>query len=386
MDHGSVLHKYNEEKKELQSQSDTYQQKLDDLNKKVESLKRDIKVVETKHLEEIAHTKAIEQSKKSVESELHDLTQRLFEEANALILTEKQEKLKLRESYDVAKIKLQQTENELNDVQGELYDLREAMSKKKEQDDCVEQLSTHENYLLRAQLDMSALMNHPQPVKIHAFQDSDADYSIDHMLLKEFEQFVHTLQSQSSLAKLHSYPFMKYILKQDIEPCLKPVVTSHYSHHYHHNPTTSIKKLLEAMLAKTCFLEFCTPDYMQQEIAKRRKENQTVILDTKEIEHEQKEQPQDGGMNNNRPLNEDMWKFRTSYFDKWSLIDRHCYSRIASVNELYMWIRKLQVGVYNHMKITEIYQEYTRLQLQMLISRYRTEPFLNVFELDAFVY
>lgn len=359
-DQRSLLNSYKKDYDTLSAQYARRKQQSDTTKASIESLQQDIHFLKTKHKDEIAHTLEIEQSKKGVEIELHDLSQKLFEEANALVLAEKKEKLILQQEHDQVKLQLENTQTELAAVQAELQTLREAMANQPQETTTAK--STHENYTLRAQLDMATLLGVPQPVEINPNIQKDG------LLLQEFDAFIQSLQV-TSMAKVNSLPFMKYTIKSDIEPCLK-------------FGKATTKRLLEAILSKTCLIEACPQEFIdmkkQQPPVKAKPKSRLWGFSSSPMQ--QQSDPATlpilccSTCGKELEEGEDqMWRFRTSYFDEWALIDGYCRDRINSVVAFYTWLRRLKTQQTSSSSKTDLvekaYEEFTRLQLQMLLSR-----------------
>ncbi|KAG2213810.1 hypothetical protein INT47_001079 [Mucor saturninus] len=348
----------------LQAQHGKRQELLENMTNKIDSLNGDIEIVQLKHKDEIAHTIAIEQSKKLVEIELHDLTQKLFEEANSMVLVEKKEKLAIQLKHDEVNDQLKEVESQLTSVQAELKELRKDMTN---QDSNSQQLSpqsfsafisTHENYLLRAQLDMSTLLlDQSQPIEINQEYNQQVQ---DDAMITEFEQFRESIRS-ISLSKLYTTSFMKSCLKTDIEPCLR----------FGPNPKLSSKKILDAILVKTCLVEPCPPGFIQAPTKADSIKVKTRLWDRFSSSSSSSSSHDTPGCQAcGRVLDEnESWRFRISYFDEWSYIDKYCHDRIASVIEFYVFIRKLKAGTDKDSSKFQLYQECSRLRLQMFLSR-----------------
>ncbi|KAI8084106.1 uncharacterized protein B0P05DRAFT_536182 [Gilbertella persicaria] len=367
--------KHAQERQHLQATLDDDKKKLDKTMTNIESLTQDIDIVKSKHKGEIEHTIAIEQSKKCVEIELHELTQKLFEEANHLVLAEKQRKMEIQAEHDYVRSQLEQSESELMTVQAELNVLREQMKSTNETP-----ISTHENYILRAQLDMAYLLQQQQeqPVEI-------SELYHDPLLLNEFEQFIVTMKT-TPLSKLASLPFMKQCLKSDIEPCLR----------FGPSPKITTKKISDAILVKSCFLESCPPGFVEKKLNQPTEKVRTSLWDRfssssnttnmlqatclycqacGRVIYDKQNSQEEGEVT--------IWRFRISYFDEWALIDRYCHDRIVSVMEFYTFLRRLKVGVYKEFDMPFLYKEFYKLQLQMMLSRMGALPtILGEFGLD----
>jgi hypothetical protein len=356
-DKQSYHHMYIKDASLLQATYAKRQQRLHTTSQQIESLQEDIAIVQLKHKDEIAHASAIEQSKKGVETELHDLTQKLFEEANAMVLAEKQQKLQLQQQHDHVKFLLDQSETELSAVQAQLQTLRTAMAVQQQSTTTTNCNTTHENYILRAQLDMSSLLKHSQPIMIQTVYRDD-------LLLDEFQQFIVSLPTVP-LTKLASLPFMKLCLKSDIEPCLR----------FGPSPKITCKKMIDAILAKTCFVETCPAGYLEKvkampvmplKVKTRLWDRFSAIPNNDRLSCQACGRISNDDDDEQETLD---WRFRISYFDEWSLIDRYCHDRIVSVIDFYTFVRQLRIGTFKELDLQEVFAECSRLRLQMLLSR-----------------
>ncbi|ORE06970.1 hypothetical protein BCV72DRAFT_206352 [Rhizopus microsporus var. microsporus] len=309
-------------KQQLQDLQTTYDKRQQDIKimiERIDSIEQDIQTVRLKHQVEVAHTKAIEQSKKIAQVELQDLTQKLFEEANVLVFKEQQEKEQLQKQYDDLEHVLTETERQLNLIQTELEQLREKMT----HDEEIKTAAIN-----RPQLDMSMLFDQKQPVEVRSILQ-------DQLVLDEFAEFIASVRTVP-MTKLSNLSFMKVCLKSDIKPCLQMV------------RKISIKRVIDAIISKTCLIEPCSkkvdPSFIGCHLCGRtlEEEQERLLL---------------------------RWRFRLSYFDEWALMDKHCRDRMVSVMEFYDFIRRIKHGYYDNHTILDIYQECSRLRLRMFISR-----------------
>lgn len=361
----SVLNYYKKEANTLNIQFTRRQSQILNMTNKIQSLHQDIEVVQLKHVDEIAHIKAIEHSKKLVENEMHDLTQKLFEEANSLVLKEKEEKLAIQTKHDKVKDDFESAESELKKVQSELQELRKDIAAKDQESQQLQPqsslstfISTHENYLLRAQLDMASLqMDLTQPIEINPDYHEQV---LDNLVMEEFKQFCIDIRV-TGLSKLSTLSFMKSCIKSDIEPCLR----------FGPSPKMSSKKIMDAILVKTCLIEPCPPGFAEERInaAPKTEPPKPKIRLWERFSASTPTEMSNCCQACGRVLEGNCWRFRISYFDEWALADRYCYERISSVIEFYSFLRKLKVKGYEEIGIFPAYQECTRLQLQMFLSR-----------------
>ncbi|GAA5812802.1 hypothetical protein MFLAVUS_006260 [Mucor flavus] len=375
---------YHNDIESLENEHGRRQELVTGMANQIQSLNEDIEAVQLKHKDEIAHTIEIEHSKKLVEIELHELTQKLFEEVNTMILAEKKEKILIQEQHDKVGQQLKCAETELVNVQLALNQVRTDMTDQdfNSQPSCSfsSVFSTHENYTLRAQLDMSSLLSdQSQVIEINQEYHQQV-HDLD--LIAEFKQFTESINS-ISFSKLLNLPFMKSCLKSDIEPCLR----------FGLSPKVGCKKILEAIQVKTCLVEPCSRAFLQEKLSIQQ---QPVVVKVKTRLWD-RFSSSNGGSNSGgenygcqacgRTIEQDetdCWRFRISYFDEWSLIDRYCYDKIASVMEFFCFLRGLKAGTYKQVDMFTLYQECSRLRLQMFLSRMGTlSTLLDQFGLDS---
>ncbi|KAG0165935.1 hypothetical protein DFQ28_008233 [Apophysomyces sp. BC1034] len=360
----------NTEIQKLEKRCEDRQLSLDKCVSDLESLKHDLKILHSKYIDEMSQIEEIQRSKESVKRELEDLSQRLFEEANGMVVVEKQEKRQLQIIYDELQKQLQEAEEALDKAETDLQSLREEMTRLGEQgedqqqteDQALREISsdckndvfgeTLENCVVRAQVDLALIHAAPLQVQIDATEDSQ--------LLAEFEQFTDIIGT-ISIRKLHSLRFMKHCLREDIEPCLR----------FGPNPRMTSKKIVEAILVKTCLVEECPAGFVDEQAEKQRQEEVTASLWERFAYS-----PAFRGcgacgrkVDSTRRENVLSYRFRISYFDEWSCIDRYCRDRLVAVIEFYTFLRHLRLGSYRDRALVDLYQECTRLRLQMFLSR-----------------
>lgn len=308
----------------------------------ISSLQHDIKVLETKTKEETSQIKNIQQSQQIVKKELEDLSERLFQEADSMIELEKSQQEILKQRNQQLASELESTQSQLRGTEQELKSL-----KTEYQPDLQQQLqqSTPDIYI-RAQLD--TILMHGSDLG-QLYMDTLEN---DNALL-DFNDFIQASQ-KTSLRHLHHLKYMKYCLRDDIMPCLR----------FGPNPKLSSKKIMEAILVKSCFVEQC-PKGVQVN-----KQESTVPL------WERFSSPFLGCQACGRKIKDAdsrqellRYRFRISYFDEWTCIDRYCRDRLVSVIEFYNFIRQLRAGVYKHRSLHELYQQIIRLKLQMFLAR-----------------
>ncbi|OAD07275.1 hypothetical protein MUCCIDRAFT_138265, partial [Mucor lusitanicus CBS 277.49] len=100
---------------------------LDDQTANFQALQNDMELLNDKYVDEIERVAEIQHSKDMVESELEDLSRRLFEEANGMVANEKREKYNLEVAQKHLENQLQETRDRLGAEQMQLKELRKRM-------------------------------------------------------------------------------------------------------------------------------------------------------------------------------------------------------------------------------------------------------------------
>ncbi|KAI8368935.1 hypothetical protein BD560DRAFT_370826 [Blakeslea trispora] len=359
------------------------EQVVSELNTKTtefEALRSDMELLNDKYVDEIERVAEIQHSKDMVESELEDLSRRLFEEANGMVAHEKREKHNLEIAQRHLENQLKETRERLGAEQMQLKELRkrmEDMALECEQS-ANETASITESLLSQAEASLSNLSVSDQTQDAtHLFdertrmlsEDQKRANAIDAMVLGEFEEFVKTGTSVP-LKKLHTIPFMKYCQEEDVEACLR----------FGSNSRLSARKINEAIVLNTCFIEESPPGFAKEQAKRIMSEMPLKISGAKSMMWERFSSNhlttvfsgcQACGRNDGTAL---PYRFRISYFDDWACIDRFCRDRLVAVCEFYVLIRNIRQGLYSNRTISDLYQEAIRLRLQMFYARMGALP------------
>jgi hypothetical protein len=338
--------------KNLEQNIQQVTEKLESTQSQHTSLKQDMVILQKKmEAEKLEATKA-KKAQASVENELEELSQRLFEEANGMVANEKKAKHAIELQYKQLKQELvlvrQQMEAEelqLKELKLKMGDIMESESASSIKDDSTS-TSTADK---RASRDMQSLFTH----------QSEEDASIDPLLLNEFDEF-----TRSTEPNLRKIPFFKHALVEDIEPCLR------FGPHARLSP----KKLCEAILTNTCFIEEAPYGFAQEQAKRANHEIPLKISAAKSMIWERLgagTTPHFTGCQACSRTNSELpYRFRISMLDDWACIDRYCRDRLVAVCEFYMFIRNIRQGYYSGRTNDDLYQESTRLKLQMFYARY----------------
>ncbi|KAK4518619.1 uncharacterized protein ATC70_008838 [Mucor velutinosus] len=342
----------------------------------IQSLQLDLKVLEVKCKEETSQVIDIQQSKENVKKELEDLTVKLFEEANSMITIERAEQQVIKSRNDQLQQELEDAQSLLKDASIELTQIRNKMgdsshvysideqpqSPQSPNSTQIEDCNTpaESNVIdtyTRAQVE--TILMHGLDLGLHMDTLEDQSALED---LNDFIQLVH----KTPLRKLHSLKYMRYCIRDDIEPCLR----------FGPNPKIASKKIMDAILVKTCFVEECPEGFVTEQATRQLKEEASATLWERFTTSSVFLGCQACGRDVHRAARQEelKYRFRISYFDEWACIDRYCRDRLQAVIEFYLFIRHLRAGVYKHRSLHELYQQSIRLRLQMFLARMGALP------------
>ncbi|KAI9276548.1 hypothetical protein BY458DRAFT_532671 [Sporodiniella umbellata] len=323
------------------------EERVEETEKRIESLGHAIQVLEMKYREEESQVEKLQRSKESVKKELEELNQKLFEEAGRMVRVERREQDRIRQGNDALKNTQKEVENEWKHTLDALVQLKGEMQSR---------TAIEADVYCRAQLEMLDSHGLDSGCGLRWEQDRDT--------LLGLESFMR-LVGQTPLRKLHSLKQMKYYVREDIEPCLR----------FGPHPRLTVRKIMDAILVKTCFVEECPPGFMAEQ---QRKEDVTASL----WERFTASSVFSGCQACGRRVKEEeartvlCYRFRISYFDEWACIDRYCRDRLVTVIEFYGLIRHLRAGLYKNKSLDDLNQQINRLRLQMFLARMGALPYL----------
>ncbi|RUP44450.1 hypothetical protein BC936DRAFT_149448 [Jimgerdemannia flammicorona] len=403
----------------LKDRIEDLEYQLDTRTDEVDKLKADIDSLNEKYIDEIARAAEIQHSKDMVENELEDLSRKLFEEANGMVAHEKREKYDLQVSYQHLQNNLKVTQEQLVAEQMQLQELREKMGHMVEGAGQMESESESLSCLkmpspsdptVRAIADIAMLYGlaptkhfapepdidgidvtsdgaptertsdeaHQDPDHLSPIIHTEADRlplpppmqtSVDELMLNEFKEFI-TTGTTIPLKKIHTIPFMKNCLVEDIETCLR----------FGPAPRVSARKITDAIVTNTCFIEEAPLGFAEEQY------NRPPDVPLKNSASKQHLWERFSGTQStvifrgcqacgriDGPL---PFRFRISHFDDWACIDRYCRDRLVAVCEFYVFIRNVRQGYYANRTPGDLYAESIRLRLQMFYARMGALPSL----------
>ncbi|KAI9262730.1 hypothetical protein BY458DRAFT_458661 [Sporodiniella umbellata] len=351
--------------KELNLRLEKVTMDLDDKTIQFQALQSDMELLNEKYVDEIERVAEIQHSKDMVESELEDLSRRLFEEANGMVANEKREKHNLEMAHKHLENQLQETRDRLAAEQMQLKELRKKMEEMAE-NSCSYNAFTKNTKATQDQqtTDVANLLAE----KMTAQLANSTTVEIDSLILEEFKVFVNAGTS-IPLKKLHSIPFIKNCQDEDVEACLR----------FGSNSRLSARKISEAIVLNTCFIEESPVGFAEEQAQRLISENPLKISAAKSLMWERFSNNQITVFNGCQACGRSdgtalSYRFRISYFDDWACIDRFCRDRLVAVCEFYVLIRNIRQGLYSNRSLQQIYHEVMRLRLQMFYARMGALP------------
>ncbi|KAI7893478.1 uncharacterized protein EV154DRAFT_536998 [Mucor mucedo] len=336
----------------------------------IDSLQHDLKVLKNKCKEETCQVQQIQESKENIEKELEELGTKLTEEADSMIVIEKEAQRILERENGLLETELKSAERELKEASSQLKLIRNTMGQhddimnhtldEQPQQQQQQQVQVESNVIdtyTRAQVE--TILMHGLELGLHM------DTLEDDGALMDFNDFIQSLY-KTPLRKIHSLKYMRYCIRDDIEPCLR----------FGPNPRLATRKIMDSILVKSCFIEECPEGFVTEQAIRQLKEEASASLWERFTTSTVFLGCQACGRNMDKQSRVALlkYRFRISYFDEWACIDRYCRDRLLAVIEFYLFIRHLRAGAYKHRSVHELYQQSIRLKLQMFLTRMGALP------------
>ncbi|CEI87258.1 hypothetical protein RMCBS344292_01675 [Rhizopus microsporus] len=351
--------------------------RLDQRNQEYTSLQKDMKTLEEKYSAEKQEAEKAKKAKADVESELEELSQRLFEEANGMVANEKRERHQIEIQYrhlqqelKICREQMEAEELQLKELKMKLADLDQRRYSKNSRLDDLNS-TTSSSLSISDEEDQLVEKRASGDASLPFLKQDDTDCMIgqvDSLLLHEFKEFMLSSKSMP-IRKLHTQTYMKHCLTEDIEPCLR----------FGPNSRLVPKKLYEAMLLNTCFIEETPEGFVEEQAKTRGPENPLKVSAAKTMIWERLSSSTStpgaflaGCQACGRETSELPYRFRISRLDDWACIDRYCRDRLVAVCEFYGFIRNVLQGHYNGRSVSDLFQESIKLKLRMFYARIGT--------------
>ncbi|ORY52267.1 hypothetical protein LY90DRAFT_325969, partial [Neocallimastix californiae] len=314
------------EKEELEKKVQELQNSLEEKEKIIDELKTELNNIK-------GNAESLKKEKQTVQDEVEDLTKSLFEEANKLVADEARKRHKVEKINKIITGKLKDSQYQLDTQNQQLSELRKKMEE-----------INFENITNKKMMEDNRRMAVISRISDEEQLAYEAN-NIDTFLLAEFKDFISSAFNVR-MSKLHSIPYMKNCLEDDIMPCLR----------FGSNPKISWKRLTEEIATNSLLLQEISPN------SKPSSPEMNLI---------------NGCQACGRPnthSNPIRFQFRIEKYNKngensWSPLCSVCRDRIVACCEFYNFIRHIRQGLYTNRGIAELYYENIRLKRQMFYAR-----------------
>lgn len=221
--------------------------------------------------------------------------------------------------------------------------------------------------------------------------DQEDDY-IDPVLRLQFEELFR--DGRTSASKLHNLLFMRNTLDDDVTPCLR----------FGGNPLTSTKKIIDSLIANTCFFEEISAEELVKlqlrdtEIRLRQAEKAAQVEEVESptpsmfkktvlerfanamTSASEAINPTTAGCSTCGKSDAYKARFKISDFgvdNAWYPICQNCADRLEAVCDFYQFIRNLRQGLYSTRNVKELYLEAMHLKRTMFYTRIGAKGLLS---------
>ncbi|KAI9339227.1 hypothetical protein BD770DRAFT_400260 [Pilaira anomala] len=362
-------------------------------SQEIQELRQNIIELNERYMDQYERVQQAEQAKFQVESELEDLSLKLFEQANEMVSQEK------RARYYAEK-RVARLEKELASVNQELGDEREQLKELKLKFELDQDTYCHPLTIQNIpppqqqyhQITSPLLSPAPPPpppsqtpqtpqtpvIKVNYNKSTSimdpANIYLDDHWLKLFKEFL-VLAPNTPLDLIHRLPFLKLCLDLDIEPCLRFGNTAKSSNRL------SARKALEAIMFAPCFIESELPMKrhshddpsmtLKQPVTTRRSSFVMNALNQFRTTTTTPEEPKHQCYGCGTALNnKDLFRFKLKEHDTdWFWIDRACRDRLVAACDFYVFIRHVRAGLQDQRSVQSLFQECVWLKLCMFWAR-----------------
>ncbi|CAG8523722.1 11953_t:CDS:2, partial [Acaulospora colombiana] len=363
------VERQNDEIEHLRKQIEELEDQIDSKTDEFAALQKDMAYLNEKYVNEIDKVAELQHSKDMVEGELEELSRSLFEQANGMVASEAKQRHELEVQQKILEKQLLETQERLAAESMQLKELKEKMEHMtQEQPQAESKRSSSSDPSFRASIDFAELFGlrekSPEAAATLPGPTGEDGIGIDPELISEFKEFVET-SINVRLQRIHTIPFMKHCLEEDVDACMR----------FGSNLRVSSRKIIEAIVANTCFIEEAPPG-AEKELALnlnspvRNTAARPALWDRISGNSTY---PRMGCQCCGRP-GPLTFQYRITNLDDWSLIDRYCRDRLVAVCEFYVFIRNVRQGLYNNRTIGDLYAECLRLRLQMFYARLGALP------------
>ncbi len=319
-------------------------------SQEIQDLRQDLIKLNQKYIDQVERIKTAEQAQFLVESELEDLSTKLFEQANEMVAQEKKARFYAEKKVSQLERELKKVYEELDNEKAQLKELKEKLTQEESSPLSIHPLSMTENN-----------SSNNDEFQYTATIESNNVY-LDNGWLSLFKDFL-TLAPNTPIESIHRLPFLKHCLDLDIEPCLR------FGNRW---CKLSMKIIVYSLIKQPCFIESDTPrkrhshDNALPNKPITRRSSFAIFNTTKKTD----ESIQCYGCNNNVNTLTDLFRFKLKETDtEWFWIDRSCRDRLVAVCDFYVFIRHVRQGLQSQRTINSLFQECVWLRLVMFWAR-----------------
>ncbi|KAJ1941910.1 hypothetical protein EC988_006633 [Linderina pennispora] len=190
---------------------------------------------------------------------------------------------------------------------------------------------------------------------------ASAPIRVDDVLLGEFEEFAKLAQTPRSTTYMNT-AFMKHVVSEDIEPCLR----------FGPHPRISSHNVLEAIVSNKLQVEEMTPqvaaEMRRQQLAVEKTNSNRQAMLWERFRGTVAVNPH-GCQACGREA-QCTYRFSMGQRDvEWIQVDSYCRDRLVAVCEFYGFVRYLRQGIYASRSIMDMYQETIHRRLCMFYAR-----------------
>ncbi|KAJ1944062.1 hypothetical protein FBU59_002708, partial [Linderina macrospora] len=367
---------------------------IDEQRDVVAGLKNDLSAMNDKFVDQVNMTAEIAHSRELVEAELEDLTQKLFSEANEMVASEKKARFEAEKTSAHLRNVISDLETRLGSETMQSQELKERIEQMSaEYDEMVVRtamqtsrrgsIGSHDSEAGISVREASAgpalagipgsavsdgfrLAVHTAAIvssarSISGSPVASAPVRIDDVLLGEFEEFAKLAQAPRSTTYLNT-AFMKHVVSEDIEPCLR----------FGPHPRISSHNVLDAIVSNKLQIEEMTPqvaaEMRRQQLAVEKTSSNRQAMLWERFRGTVAVNP-NGCQACGREA-QCTYRFSMGQRDiEWIQVDSYCRDRLVAVCEFYGFVRYLRQGIYASRSTMDMFQETIHRRLCMFYAR-----------------
>lgn len=363
-------------------------------SQEIQDLRQDLILLNQKYISQFDRIQIAEQAQHQVESELEDLSRKLFEQANEMVSQEKKARFLAEKRVAQLERELKCVYEALDNERDQLNELRRKFEENQQEQSVhplVVMTTTARSSTDTAEDSISSSSESSWSDTSTKMMDSTNIY-LDDGWLSLFKNFL-SVAPNTPLESLHRLPFLKQCMDLDIEPCLRFGIKS----------KLSIKRVLDAILRQPCFIESSSSSSSEIKAKRYSHDDRSVnssdsnsgclgvpnqhqpvvrrssfafINKLKAPPSADQQQQQDiycygcGNLIKQRGESNKLFKFKLKESDtEWYWIDRGCRDRLVAVCDFYVFIRHLREGGKKNKPVQSLFQECVWLRLVMFWAR-----------------